>query len=141
MLKILIPVDGSENSTRAIDYLIAWLPELKDVPDIHLVNVQHAVHGEVSLFVGSDQIRSFHHDEGSKALTAARERLDAASIPYCSHIGVGDPAEVIVHYSKEKACDQIIMSTRGVGDLASLLLGSVTHSIIQKADIPVLLVK
>ena len=141
MLKMLVPVDGSENSVRSIDYLIQWLARLSEPVDIHLINVQHALHGEVGMFLSSEQIRSYHHDEGVKALAVARQKLDEANLDYTVHIGIGDPAEVVIQYAREKNCDQIVMSTRGLGKIASLLLGSVASKIIQLSDVPVLLTK
>jgi nucleotide-binding universal stress UspA family protein len=141
MLRILLPVDGSENALRAVDHAIKKAAWYKEPPEIHLLNVQHPLHGEVGMFLDADQVRAFHHDEGAKALASARELLDKAGIPYLVHIGVGNSAEVIVQYAKEKACDQIIMSARGLGSVAALLLGSVATKVIHLSEIPVLLVK
>ncbi|MEY2680029.1 MAG: hypothetical protein RL661_260 [Pseudomonadota bacterium] len=141
MLKLLVPVDGSENSTRLADYLVKWLERLAEPAEIHLINVQPALHGEIGMFISKDQIRDYHHDEGTKALQVARDRLDQAEVHYTFHISVGDPAEVIVQFATEHHCDQIVMGTRGMGKFASLLLGSVASKVIQLADIPVMLIK
>ncbi|HEX6829599.1 MAG TPA: universal stress protein [Burkholderiales bacterium] len=141
MLKVLVPVDGSETSLRALEHLIGTLHWLKDAAEIHLINVQYPLHGDVSVFVDKEQIRQFHQDEGLKALAAAREKLDAGGVGYVHHIGIGDPAHVIAHYAREKAIDQIVMGTRGLGAVAGLLLGSVAAKVIHLADAPVLLVK
>jgi nucleotide-binding universal stress UspA family protein len=141
MLKILIPLDGSESSLRSIDHLIGSLAWYKPPVEIHLLNVQHPLHGEVGMFLDSGQIRDFHREEGLKALEQARQKLDAAGVAYQFHIGVGDPAEVIVQYAREKGCGEIVMGARGLGSLASLLLGSVASKVIQLSEVPVLLVK
>ncbi len=142
MLKLLVPVDGSDNAVRLVEYLARqWLPRLAEAVDLHLINVQPALHGEVGMFLSRDQIRSYHHDEGIKALQVARDRLDAAGLAYAFHIGVGDPAETIVQFAREKQCDQIVMGTRGLGKLASLVLGSVASRVIQLAEVPVMLIK
>lgn len=141
MLKLLVPVDGSENSTRLADYLVKWLGRLAEPAEIHLINVQPALHGEIGMFISKDQIRDYHHDEGTKALQSARAKLDQAEADYSIHISVGDPAEVIVQFATEHHCDQIVMGTRGMGKFASILLGSVASKVIQLADIPVMLIK
>lgn len=142
MLRILIPVDGSESSTRAVDCFIRKCNWYKETPEIHLLNVQPPIaSGGIRLFISQDQLNAYYHDEGLKALKPARERLDAAAVPYGFHIGVGDPAEVIARYAKEKQCDQIFMGTRGLSVVPGLLLGSVTMKVIHLAEVPVLLVK
>lgn len=141
MLKFLVPVDGSETSLRAVDHLIKKLQWYREPVDIHLINVQHPLHGDVSMFVGKEQIRDFHHDEGLKAMAAAREKLDARGVKYVHHIAIGDPAHVIAHYAREQKVDQVFMGTRGLGSVAGLLLGSVAAKLIHLSDAPVLLVK
>ena len=140
---LLVPIDGSENSLRVAQRLVEK-GSLYGVPgqaEIHLLNVQHAFSGNVSTFISQEQIRKAHQEEGIKDLAAARALLDRAGIKYSTHIGVGDPAEVIAQYAKEKNCAQILMGTRGLGRVAGLLLGSVAQKVIQLTDIPVLLVK
>ncbi|MFM8443594.1 MAG: universal stress protein [Methylococcus sp.] len=141
MLKLLVPVDGSQNSTRLIGFLIQWLNRLAEPADIHLLNVQPSLHGDVGMFLSHEQIRDYHHDEGIKALKSAREQLEAASVDYTFHIGVGDPAEMIVQFARDHQCDQIVMGTRGLGKFSILLLGSVASKVIQLAEIPVMLIK
>jgi nucleotide-binding universal stress UspA family protein len=141
MLKMLIPADGSESAMRAVQHLIKKASWFKVPVEIHLLNVQYSLHRDVEMFLGHEQVRGFHHDEGLKALEQARKSLEAAGLTYVFHIGVGDPAEVIADYAKEKGCDQIIMGTRGLGSIVGLLLGSVAIKVIHLTEVPVLLVK
>ncbi|MFN7085557.1 MAG: universal stress protein [Burkholderiales bacterium] len=143
MLKLLVPVDGSEHSNRTVDHLLKNLDWYKDGVEIHLLNVQRPVPygSRVASVVGQDTINQYHHDEGMAALKTAMQKLDAANVKYHYHIGVGDEAETIVRYAKEKGCDQIYMGTRGMGSVSSLLLGSVATKVIHLAEIPVVLVK
>jgi nucleotide-binding universal stress UspA family protein len=141
MLKFLVPVDGSEASLRATDHLIKKLQWYREPVEVYLLNVQHPLHGEVSMFVDKEQVQGFLHDEGLKALAAAREKLDAAGVRHAHHVAIGDPAQVIARYAREKAVDQIFMGTRGLGAVAGLLLGSVASKVIHLSEVPVLLVK
>ena len=142
MLRILLPVDGSETSLRAVDHLLRNVGLLKERPEIHLLNVQMALRQGVTEFVSKEQIEGYHREEGMKALAAARAKLDSARLPYNHHIGVGeDPAQVIAHYVKDNKCDQLVMGTRGLGSVAGLLLGSVATKTIHLVEIPILLVR
>lgn len=142
MHRILLPVDGSEASLRAVDHVLKKIGLYKDAAEIHLLNVQLALRQGVTEFVSQKQIDSYHHDEGIKDLAPARAKLDAAKVPYQFHIGVGEePAAVIARYARDKKCDQVVMGTRGLGSVAGILLGSVTIKVIHLVDIPILLVK
>lgn len=143
MLKILVPVDGSESSSRAVDYLIKNLGWLKDGAEIHLLNVQHQIPygNRVSSVIGHDKLAQYHQEEGLAALKSARQKLDAAKLKYHFHIGVGDEADVICQYAKEKGGDQIFMGTRGLGSVSNLVLGSVATKVIHLSPVPVTLVK
>ncbi len=142
-MKILVPVDGSKCSIRAVDHLIKKLGWFKGGAEIHLLNVQHQIpYGRrVTSVVGHDRIAKYHQEEGLAALKSARRRLDAAKVDYQYHIGVGDEAEVICQYARDKGVDQIFMGTRGLGRVSTLMLGSVATKVIHLCPVPVLLVK
>ena len=143
MLRFLVPVDGSESSSRAVDYLIKKLGWFKGGAEIHLLNVQHPIPygNRVSSVIGHDKIAQYHQEEGMVALKNAMQELDAAKLEYHYHIGVGEPAEVICQYAKDKGCDQILMGTRGLVSVSGLVLGSVANKVIHLSTVPVLLVK
>ena len=143
MLKFLVPVDGSDSSNRAVDFLVKKIGWFKDGVEIHLLNVQHLIpYGDrVSSVVGHDRIAQFHQEEGMAALKPARKKLDAARIKYHHHIGVGDETDIVCKYAKEKGCDQIVMGTRGLGAVSNLLMGSVATKVLHMAAVPVLLVR
>lgn len=141
MASILVPVDGSEPADRAVRYVVGLAGELRERPEIELLNVQYPVRGDVSMFVGSRQVEDYHREEGMKALEKARALLDAAGLVYHVHIGVGEPAEVISQFENKTGCRQICMGTRGLGKVGGLLLGSVAQKVIQLSGVPVVLVK
>lgn len=141
-MQVLLPVDGSENSLRAVRHLIAMKELYRDPIEVHLLNVQLPVaSGAVKMFISRQQLNDFYRDEGAAALKDARALLEQAGVSYQHHIGVGDLAGTIVSYAKEKQCRQIVMGTRGRGSIAGALLGSVTTKVIHLADMPVLLIK
>jgi nucleotide-binding universal stress UspA family protein len=142
MLKLLLPVDGSDSSVRAVEFAVNKKGWYKDPVELHLINVQPPMPfgSRVASVIGHAAIEQHHRDEGMAALKPAMQKLDAAGVPYVHHISVGDPAEVIAEFAKQKGCDQIVMGTKGLG-ATSLLLGSVTAKLIHLTVVPVLLVK
>jgi len=138
-LRVLIPIDGSENSLRAVRLVIRKAPLYKEPLEIHLLNVQHPFPGTIRGV--HKEAEQFHHEEGLKALAAARKLLDDAGVKYAYHISVGEASEVIAHYVRDKKIEQIVMGTRGAGPVANMLLGSVATKVLHRVDVPVLLVK
>ena len=141
MLKFLLPVDGSDISNKAVAGFIKLLDWYKEVPEIHLLNVQFPQRGNVNWFIDKESINLYHQEEGMKVLQAARRSLDQAGIACQLHITVGDPEEMIIRYAKEMDCDQIVMGPRGLGTVKGLLLGSVANKVMQLSSMPVLLIK
>lgn len=140
MQKLVVAVDGSENALLAVRHA-AKRAKADPATAIHLVNVQYPLHGGVSTFINAGQIKQYHQEEGEKALASAREVLDREQVTYEPHLFVGEPAEVITRYAAEQGCDEILIGTRGLSGLSSLLVGSVATKIIHQATVPVVLVK
>ncbi|TCO83027.1 nucleotide-binding universal stress UspA family protein [Plasticicumulans lactativorans] len=141
MLKILLPIDGSAHAGRAVEHVLQRRAELGAF-DLHLLNVQLPLEsGHAKLFFGPDEIAAYQREQGLDALRAARERLDAAGVPYTFHVVVGHAGETIARFAREQACDQIVMGSHGRSALTHLVLGSVASDVIRLADVPVTLVK
>jgi nucleotide-binding universal stress UspA family protein len=141
-MKILIPVDGSANALRAVEYAIRQVAVLKEPPQLLLLNVQwNVAAGNVKLFIDQKTIDDYYREQGMAALQAARAALDAAALPYQYHISVGTPAEAIAQYAGEQGVDQIVMGRQGQGGLQALLVGSVVHKVLHLASCPVVLIK
>ncbi|HKA44581.1 MAG TPA: universal stress protein [Burkholderiales bacterium] len=135
---ILLPVDGSDASSRTVDHFLRHLEWYKGEVEVHLLNVQPNVAGA---FLSRDMVAKFQQEEGMKALRPVMSKLDAAKVKYQRHIGAGDPAETISGYAKEHGCDLVFMGTRGMGSVSNLVLGSVAMKVIHLTPVPVLLVK
>ena len=77
--RILLAVDGSEHSRKAVEQVLALGKESRDPRsmEIHLANVQPGLPGEVAGFVSKDRVKGFHHEHADTALKTAREMLAA----------------------------------------------------------------
>lgn len=141
MQKVLLAVDGSESSLRAVAYLIKRVSTGKNDYQVDLVNVQYALHGTVATFINAQQLKQFHQEEGGKALAQAQAVLDAAGIACTHHLFIGNPAEMITRFAREQASDEIIIGSRGLSGIGGLLVGSVATKVVHLATVPVVLVK
>lgn len=141
MQKLLIPIDGSAGSERAVRHVVK-LACMACPLDIHLLHVQPPVSGwEVRHFLRDSEIDSMQQALAEEATQAARAILDEAKLAYTLHHEVGEVAETIAAYSNKCGCHQIIMGTRGMGSLEGLLLGSISTKVLHLVKVPVTLVK
>lgn len=144
MLKILLPIDGSETAERAAQYVVRRASQLKEPIEVQLLNVQPPVQSRRG---GADRPgedpgpEELLRNEGNKALTPARNLLEAAGIKHRHHVEFGDPVELIEHYARIYHCDEIVMGTRGKTSILNLVLGSVTNKVLHVATVPIVLVK
>ena len=141
MLKTLVPVDGSRNSLRAVRHVINLMKD-REPMEVHLLNVQEVVDAwEVRRFLKNSEIRRLQTKRGEQQLEPAKSLLDKAGVRYQTHVGIGDVADTIVRFARRNRIDKIIMGTRGLGAVKSLLLGSIATKVIHLSDVPVTLVK
>jgi nucleotide-binding universal stress UspA family protein len=141
MMKVLLPVDGSEFSQRALDYVLDMVGGDEPV-DLHLLNVQLPIDsGHARMFVSEDDIAAYHRDEGLSVLKPFMERLDVAGVGYQWHVLVGHASQSIARFAKEQGFDKVVMGTHGRSGVTQLLLGSVAQNVVRRLKIPVALVK
>ena len=141
MKTILIPVDGSEHSIRALETALAMSRDVAD-SKLHVITVQPPiVSGNVTRFFSAENIKAYYEDEGRKALEPLKPLIEQAGDACTELVLVGPVAETIVDYAQKHACDHIVMGTRGLGRVSGLVLGSITTKVISLTTLPVTLVK
>lgn len=141
MIKLLVPVDGSEHAQRAVEHAIGFAANSKQAVELHLLNVQPSlVSSRAQAVVGREAVETYYREEGEKALAAARARVGQAGVASVHHISIGPVAETIAVYVRDQDCMQVIMGTRGLGSISSLLLGSVATKVLHLVKVPVTLV-
>lgn len=142
MLKVLVPVDGSENAQRAVLHVISLTQGRVKPMEVVLLNVQAPIDAwEVRRVFKPEEIEAMLEVQGGEALKGARELLDQAGVRYTPQVLIGDAAQTIAEQAKSQECEHIVMGTRGVSSLANLLMGSVATKVIHLTDLPVTLVK
>ena len=129
--RILVPFDGSPSAVRAIQHVIA-LARAGHQSEVFILNAQA---------VSSDADPESAERTGKNILEQANELLGRHTIPSTSCVLTGKPAEVILTAVQRYDIDLIVMGSRGLGTLASVLLGSVASNVVQQSAGPVTLVK
>jgi len=142
MLKVLLPVDGSESALRATQRLIETLEWYKEPPGVDILAVHPRVpqFPNMSLVISNGMLNRYYTEECEAMLAPSKKALDAAGVKYVSYRLVGAVAETIVEQAKQLDSAMIFMGTRGMTALANMVLGSVTTRVLHLAHIPVVLI-
>lgn len=138
MLKrILVPIDGTEHSWRALEYAC----ELVSYTRGSLV-IMTVVSGRMKQHIvefGSDCL---YVQMGDEVLDAAHAILSGKNTD-CTYLleNDNDIAESILRAADEQDCDGIVLGSRGMGVLEGLFRNSVSSVIVENANVPVTIVK
>ncbi len=140
MKKILVPIDGSPVAERAAAHAAELVRGVDDAKVVLLNVQQNLEHWRKRGLLNEKDLQDLRAHGESEA-EGARAILEKAGVLHDFEIVFGHPAEVIVRVAREQHCGSIVMGTRGLGDVESLLLGSTAYKVIQLAQVPVTLVK
>ncbi len=127
--KILVPVDGSENSLKALEHAVALARETDT--KITLINVMDSNFFRIK--------PEFSNEIGKKILSQAADKAEGVKI--YQRLEQGDPAETIIRIAQDEDFDLIVMGSRGHGAMKRWLLDSVSDHVMHYTDRSVLLVK
>lgn len=136
---VLIPTDGSEAASMAIDHGIEIARRAG--ARVHAVNIVDA--GSVTLTPGYSappELAERFEAEGERATEEIATRAADVDLDATTSVYEGLPARDLLDYADENGIDLITMGTTGRTGLNRYLLGSTAERVIRHADMPVLAV-
>jgi nucleotide-binding universal stress UspA family protein len=139
-LKILLPADGSASAERAVREVADLVRENATAVELHVLNVQPPI-GSARAYAGKEAVQDFHRQEAERALAPLRRLLDELGLKATIHVLVGPLGETVARLANELRADRILMGTRAASPVGGLLLGNSATEVIQRAPVPVTLVK
>ena len=139
-MKVLVPVDGSPASLRAVDFAIKMASQTPGT-SLVLLNVQNINAMELAGEAMGGGLQEMIAEASAKALNDAIRRLEAAGADFKTLVRSGQPAETIAQVAREEDIQHIVMGTRGLDSIQGLLMGSVATKVIHLADLPITLIK
>lgn len=137
---ILVPVDGSDNSYRALDAALILSEKLgSNVTVIHVMEEVPITH------IGSEKLLNelleAYKKENQDILSKCSEIATQKGLTINTFLLQGNPASVILDFSKKEKFDILIMGGRGLGKFKELILGSVSSKIVHHSPCAVLLIR
>lgn len=140
MKKILVPVDGSEASTRALR-VAAERARITN-GELHVLHVDPPMHyEEMRVYVVREDLEKVRAEASRRVLDAAAQVASSEKVAHTEHLRHGEVAHVIADLVKSLDIEEVVMGTRGMGTLGTLLLGSVAYRVVHLVHVPVTLVR
>jgi nucleotide-binding universal stress UspA family protein len=113
--KLLVPIDGSANSLRALAFVIKRVKRDRRLR-VCLLNVQPPL--PRSLFVTQTMIAEYHNSKSTEALARSRAILAKNHMHAEIVVRIGQTADTIVKFASRRHCEEIVMGTRGYALIA-----------------------
>jgi len=141
MLKILLPVDGSDASLDAVRHVLRLVGNGLSA-SLVLANVQEPANlYELVTAHDPEVLQNVSAGAAAHLLERAEALLRGAGVPWEREIASGDPAHVLAEMIERHGIDAVVMGARGIGAARSAVAGSVSHWLITHAPVPVTVVR
>lgn len=135
---ILLASDGSENAVRAAKEAV----KLASYDKESIIDVTYVIDFDQSK---TDVL----HSASSEAIDVERRKKNSKVIQYLQETNAnykttilrGKPGPEIVKYANDQKADIVVIGSRGLNTLQEMVLGSVSHKVMKRANCPALIVK
>ena len=145
---VLVAVDGSENSVRALDFGLDLAEKFgatvtvlnaSESQAMGVVPLEPTTVSGASMVVFAKDLQRFHEEILVKAVAHAKEVKP--NVVVSSKLREGDPALEIVAEAKDSGFDVVVVGYRGLGRVRELFLGNISAKVAHLAPCPVIIVR
>ncbi len=135
---ILNPVDGSSHSESSTRYAIAVAKKFDSkIILLHCHSNYPAILAEPYFQQAIDKIIK----DSEELVKPFEDMLKNEGVDFETRILEGPPDEMIADAVRIEKADLIVMGSRGMTNFKGLLLGSVAHKVLHRAEVPVFISK
>ena len=149
--KILVPLDGSEHSLKALDAAVSVAQKFEgNITLLNAYSLQPVLFPEpipsaspAPILTRADVARMAEGAErlGNRIVGEGEQRIKSANLQVKKIVVEGHAVEEIVRVANEENIDLIVIGARGVSHMREMLLGSVTDGVLHHVHCPVLVIK
>jgi len=135
--KIIVATDGSKTAAMAVAHA-ADLAAIAGTKEVVVLHVCPGCTADVDPELKNKEMADNIVEEAGK-------QLSAKGVPFRTVIEMDYPpeevGEAILDITNNEKADLLILGSRGLSEFRGLLLGSVSHRVLQRAGCPVLVIK
>ena len=135
--KILVPLDGSQNSMRGLDQAISIAKSSgAEITGFYVFQLPFAAGIKYT-----QKMKDAAQDKAVKAIGPAMRKTQQAGAKFQYKTGGGNVGNEIVKHAQKGKYNMIVIGARGITGAKEKFLGSVSNHVMHKSNIPVLVVK
>ncbi|WP_246998529.1 universal stress protein [Halosolutus gelatinilyticus] len=136
--RVLVPMDGSELSERALEYALENHPDAS-ITVLTVVGEPSIMMGEAMSIAFEDNIEDAAKDRARGVLDRARELADDHDAEVDTAISVGRPGRAIVDRAADY--DAVVIGSHGSDVVGRLFVGDVADVVFRRSPVPVTVVR
>ena len=140
---VLVPVDDSDRSTQAIDFVCDEYPNAR-ITALHVLDPGdfYAATGiEGGAMANYEEIEEHHQERAEAILEQAAERAAEHGVEIETDHVLGGISRSIVDYAADHDVDHIAIGSHGRTGASRILLGSVAEKVVRRSPVPVTIVR
>lgn len=143
--QLLVPVDGSQTSVKALEAAIE-LTRLNTgrLRLLHVIDALNYVNGFETAKVYFEETLPRMHADGERLLAQMRSLAEAKGVACDSVLLESGPerlCDLVAEQARQVHADMIVLGSHGRRGLDRMLMGSDAEQIVRRAPVPVLVVK
>ena len=138
-MRVLVPMDGSEQSWTALEYALEQFSEATLVCLRVADPVQVGYGSGLDGSAAADEVMDAQREAAEEMFEEVRERAETAGVDVETRVEIGRPARVIEELAEE--CDHVVVGSHGREGIARVLLGSVAETVVRRSPVPVTVVR
>lgn len=141
MTRILVPLDGSEQSSVALQYALEHFKDASVVCLNVIDPIEAGYTAQASVPGYSQEWFEQAQDSAEKLFEEAQAIASEYDVDIETDTEVGRPSRTIVNYADEHNVDNIVMGSHGRAGVSRILLGSVAEAVMRRSTVPVTIVR
>lgn len=139
---VLVPYDGSPQSTKAVEFVVSEWPDA-EITLLHVINPVEAGYSATGgIPSGAEEWFESAKARSQGLLSDAREEF-GEGVRMTTRTEVGRPANAIVELAgdDDEEFDHVALGSHGRSGLSRIVLGSVAESVVRNSPVPVTVVR
>lgn len=138
--EVVVPIDGSDNSMRAVRFGVQLAKGLSAKLRLFYVFPLSSVEVIGMAGMSRDDIEHSSQQVAQRVFDKVHAELGEVDIDISDDMSIGDPAEEIIRCTEDDEGVHVVLGRRGLSRMQSLLLGSVSEKVVRHAHGPVTVV-